>query len=489
MTEPKKLSRRAFLRIFGGMSGAVLLAACGNTPAPGGGAAGGPAGTTAAGAAPAPDAATTPTISSQPPTPPTPAPREAAQGRQTILEIWYPYGGDTAVLLEKYWKAFEDKNPNIGIKAVFAANDLSTNAKLFTAIASGKPPDVTWVDGPQVSEWAARGALEPLDEMIATAGIKPEDYWKPSWDQTVYNGKVWALTYGSDPNFGFFWNKDIFKEAGLDPEKPPQTIMEMTEIGDKIAKVEGGRIDRLGIIPWTVYGAANSMVTWGWAFGGEFYESEAKKITANHPNNAKALDWMVSIAKKYDPTKVSGFVAGFGTGAQHPFLVGKVAMAPLGPWELSNIQRHAPNLNYGITFLPLGPDQTEPSSWVGGWTVGIPKGARNRDAAFQFISWLSHGEEATNIMGSTFTQFPGWKNAPIYETKIKPDPKLKPFYDILVATKHQRPVMPAQAFYMGELAKAVDDSIFGAKSSKQALDEATANTQKELDRVLREGVK
>ncbi len=198
---------------------------------------------------------------------------------------------------------------------------------------------------------------------------------------------------------------------------------------------------------------------------------------------------MASIAEKYDPTKISGFVAGFGTGAQHPFLVGKVAMAPLGPWELSNISKYAPNLNYGITFLPQGPDNAPAhSSWVGGWTIGIPKGAKNKQAAFDFVQWISHSEEATTIMGSDFTQFPGWKNAPYYE-KVQQDPKLKPFYDILVETRHQRPVMPAQAFYMGELAKAVDDSIFGAKSSKQALDEATANTQKELDRVLREGVK
>jgi multiple sugar transport system substrate-binding protein len=413
--------------------------------------------------------------------------REAATGRETTIEVWYPYGGPTAIILEQTWKAFEDSHADIGLKAVYAANDLSTNAKLFTAIASGKPPDVSWVDGPQVSEWAARGALEALDELIAAGGIKPEDYWAPSWTQCVYQGKVWALTYSSDPNFGFFWNKDIFEEAGLDPEKPPETIDEMTEMGETIAKVEGNRIDRLGFIPWNVYGSANSMVTWGWAFGGEFFEPETNKVTADHPNNVKALEWMTSYAEKYDPTKISGFVAGFGTGAQHPFLVGKLAMAPLGPWELTNINQYAPDLNYAITFLPKGPDQTEPSSWVGGWTVGLPKGAPNRDAGFEFASWLTHSPEATTITGESLTQFPGWKDAPIYE-KFQADEQLKPFYDILVETKHQRPVMPAQAFYMGQLATAVDDAIFGKKSPEQALGEATTATQKELERVLAEGV-
>ena len=65
---------------------------------------------------------------------------------------------------------------------------------------------------------------------------------------------------------------------------------------------------------------------------------------------------------------------------------------------------------------------------------------------------------------------------------------LKPFYDILVETRHQRPVMPAQAFYMGALATAVDNAIFGKSTPQEALAEVTTTTQKELDRILKEGV-
>lgn len=425
--------------------------------------------------------------SAQPPPEPTPEVREATSGRETILEIWYPYGGEGSQVLEQYWKAFEDSHPDIGIRAVFAANDLATNAKLFTAIAAGNPPDVTWVDGPQVAEWAARGALEPLDEFIAQAGITEDDFWAPSWRQTIYGAKVWALTFSSDPNFGFFWNKDIFKEAGLDPEKPPQTIEEVDQYNEKLAVVEGNRIERLGIIPWLVYGSANSMFTWGWVFGGEFYDYEAKKVTANNPNVVKALEWMVSYAEKYGPEQISGFMAGFGTGEQHPFIQGKIAMAPLGPWELPNIKKYAPDLNYGITFMPTGPGAEPHQAWVGGWTVGIPAGAKNKEAAFEFIKWLSTSDEATALSGTQVRGFPGYKQSPYYE-KIKDDPELKPFYDILVEAKHQRPVMPAQAFYMGEVARAVDAAIYGEKTPQQALDEATTATQKELDRIIREGV-
>ncbi|MDQ5852821.1 MAG: extracellular solute-binding protein, partial [Chloroflexota bacterium] len=197
MTERNRLSRRAFLRNVGGMTGAILLAGCGNTPAPGTGAA---AGTTAEAGGTAAAAA------GPPPTPvPTPVPERAASAdRKTVIEVWYPYASPN---WEAYWKGFEDSQPDIGIKAVFAANDTTGNAKFFTAVASGRPPDVAWVDGPQVAEWAARGVLEPLDDLVAAAGIKPDDFWTPSWNQCVYNGKVYALTLSSDANFGFYWNK------------------------------------------------------------------------------------------------------------------------------------------------------------------------------------------------------------------------------------------------------------------------------------------
>ncbi len=484
MTERNRLSRRAFLRTVGGMTGAVLLAGCGTTPAPGTGAA---AGTTAA-AGDAAAGSTAAAAGGPPPTPvPTPVPdRAAAAGRETVIEVWYPYPSPN---WEAYWKGFEDSQQDIGIKAVFAANDTTGNAKFFTAVASGKPPDVAWVDGPQVAEWAARGVLEPLDEPIAAAGIKPEDFWTPSWNQCVYNDKVYALTLSSDANFGFYWNKGIFQESGLDPEKPPQTIEEMDQMNEKIAKIEGGRIQRLGFIPWIVYGSSNSMFTWGWVFGGEFYDPEAKKITADHPNNVKALEWMTAFAKKYDPTQISGFIPGLtGPGGETgPFTTRKVAMTPGGPWEIATLKRYAPDLQYGITFMPQGPGAEPHQSWVGGWTVGMPKGARNKEAGFEFLKWITTSEGGTNLIYDPNGNFPGYKKAPVY-AKAQQDPVLKPFYDILVETKHQRPVMPAQAFYAGALARAVDAAIYGQKTPQQALAEATAETQKELDRILKEGV-
>jgi ABC-type glycerol-3-phosphate transport system substrate-binding protein len=260
----------------------------------------------------------------------------------------------------------------------------------------------------------------------------------------------------------------------------------MDEFHAKITKVEGNNIVRMGIIPWTVYGSANSIFTWGWVFGGEFYDPDQEKITGNHPLVVKALEWMVEkYAKKYDITRIAGFQAGFGTGENHPFFVGKTSMAPFGPWELGNIKRYAPNLKYGITFIPAGPPPAQPrQSWVGGWCIGIPQGAKMVDQAWQFLRWAGGTPEGALTLGKTFSNFSGYKKNPWLEIAAK-DKDLASFIEILKEAKHQRPVMPAQAFYMGALQRAVDDALYGRMTPKAALDKATEDTQRELDKILK----
>src|SRR5690606_11766752 len=163
--------------------------------------------------------------------------------------------------------------------------------------------------------------------------------------QNFYKGSIWAITYTSDANFGFFWNKKVFEEAGLDPETPPTTIDELTAMNQQPNITNNDTIARMGVLPWTTYATANSMLTWGWIFGGEFLDPDSNAITADHERNVMALEWMQELAAEVGGfEKVAGFQAGFGTGENHPFFVGKQAMALFGPWELSNIDRFAPDL-------------------------------------------------------------------------------------------------------------------------------------------------
>ncbi|HEY3081194.1 MAG TPA: extracellular solute-binding protein [Chloroflexota bacterium] len=409
--------------------------------------------------------------------------REAA-GRRYVLEVQHPHAGPNLGPRNQQFARFEELNPDIGVRGVWAANDLSTNQKLFTAVAAGTPPHVTWVDGPQVAEWAARGVLADLTVRFMNDRITQDDFWTPSWKQNVWRGKIYAMSHSSDANFGFFWNKTIFEQAGLDPEKPPTTIDQMDEFHQRITRVEGNNIVRMGTIPWTVYGLPNSFFTWGWVWGAQFYDEMSEKLTTNEPLAVRTLDWMVEkYARKHDVSRVLAFQTGFGD--ENPFFAGKTAMAPFGPWEIGEIKRFAPNLKYGIAFLPAGPPPAQPrSSWVGGWSIGLPTGGKLQDQAWTFLHWFGATPEGAQILGQTQSNFSGFKKNPWLETAAK-DRDLAQFVEILKEARHQRPVQPAQGFLMGEIARAVDDAIFGRRAAQEALDQATQNSQKELDKILK----
>ncbi|MDI6826926.1 MAG: ABC transporter substrate-binding protein [Armatimonadota bacterium] len=408
-------------------------------------------------------------------------------GGRVVITVWHPWGGTQAIACEQVIKAFEAAHPKIDVRPLFTVNDLSNNQKFFTSVAAGKPPDVTFVDGPQVAEWAEQGALTPLDDFIKSAGIKAGDYFKPCWLQNQYKGRVWALTYCADPNFAFVWNKAHFREVGLDPEKPPATIEELDYYVEKLTKWrgtgKGRKLVRIGIIPWSQYGAANSMFTWGWAFGASFYDPVTHTITADDERAVKALEWMCSYARKYDVNKISSLEAGFGSAEMNPFYVGKYSMACLHISGVEEIKKYAPNLDYGLGYIPAPPDGEQHSSWVGGWCVAIPKGCRHPKEAWEFIRWTCADPEGTRIVGEKTGLFPGYRKSP-YFAKVRRNPQYGMFLRILEECRHQRPVMPAQAYYMGALQRAVDAAIYGRKSPKQALFDARVETQRELDLVM-----
>ncbi len=414
------------------------------------------------------------------------APREPIQtAGVTQIDVWHPWGGTQADAFRDIAREFEKRHPHIRVRLLYTPNDLSANQKFFTAVAAGMPPDVIMEDGPQVAQWAEQGALSPLTERLRSNGLGEKDYFTPCWNQNFYEGEVWALTYCADPNFGFGWNKKDFRDAGLDPERPPRTLKELDEMAQRLEKSEGGKLRRIGIIPWGQFGYANSLFTWGWAFGGSFYDPETRTVTADHPRIVQALEWMCSYARTYDVNRIGTLQAGFTSQEQNPFYIGKLSMQCLHISSLKDIELYAPkDFEYGVTFLPAPEFGEQRSSWIGGWCMALPKGARNPDAAWEYIRWMTSTPEGTKIVAQKAGLLPGFRRSAYFDPSVKKPPHYETFLAILRETRHQRPVMPAQAYYMSALGRAVDMAIHGLMTPKEALEEARRDTQKELDRIL-----
>lgn len=406
-------------------------------------------------------------------------------GGPVEITVWHPWGSDLGRDLRRLADRFEKGHPHIRVRLVYAPTDLASNQKFFTAIAANKPPDVTFVDGTQDAQWAEWGALTPLDDYIRRDGVRRQDFFEPCWKQAEYKGRVWSLTYGADPNFVFCWNKDAFRRAGLDPERPPRTIAEVDEMARRLTTFDkAGRIQTLGIIPWGQYGSANSVFTWGWAFGADFFDEKTQRVTANDPRAVEALEWMVGYARDLDITRVNASTAGWGGQASNPLITGQLAMQCVHITTLQEIRRYAPDKEFGMAPLPGVPESGElGSSWVGGWSLALPRGCPQPEPAWEFIRWLCATPEGTTAVYEETATLPGYRVSPIYR-RIAEDPELGLFVKILRDAKHQRPTMPAQAYMMGALDRAVEAALYGKLTPQQALDRATDETQRELDLIL-----
>ncbi|MCX5682910.1 MAG: extracellular solute-binding protein [Planctomycetota bacterium] len=135
-------------------------------------------------------------------------PDYSGDGTRTVLGIWHPWGGPNLECFDQSVGAFTASHPKIACELLYVPNDMANNQKFYTAVVGNCAPEVIYVDGPQVAEWAERGLLTDLGPLLAEFGRDPgkfsEEFFEPCWRQCVYKGKVWAITFCADPNFAFF---------------------------------------------------------------------------------------------------------------------------------------------------------------------------------------------------------------------------------------------------------------------------------------------
>jgi multiple sugar transport system substrate-binding protein len=411
----------------------------------------------------------------------------------TVLQFWHPWTGQYAEDLAEVIAEFNRTHPRIQVNALFMPTGAGENMKFFVSVAGGVPPDVVFVDGAQVASWAAMGVLRPLNDLMAETGVSRDDYFEPSWRQCEYNGKAWAIPAAADPNFALVWNKHFFRQAGLDPERPPRTIQELEDYALKLTVFDKkGEIERLGFLPTFVPHGSIAVLTWGWAFGAKFYDERTQQFTCDDPHAIEALKWILHMQKLYGgQERILNFESGFGFSAQEPFIQRDLAMSIAYIAYAQDILRFAPDLEFGIGPMPVKQGVTPGSEWIGGWTMAIPYGTRGHEKqAFELIRWMCADKVGTRYMGKTMKLLPAFRKSPFFEKDIEEgrpdDPEvrvLKAFYEILQRAKRVRPVTPVSAYYMSELMRALGRARNGSLTPEQALKEAREKVTEEWLKV------
>ncbi|WP_255452141.1 ABC-type glycerol-3-phosphate transport system, periplasmic component [Sporosarcina sp. ANT_H38] len=399
--------------------------------------------------------------------------KDNSEEKDTIT-FWHPYGSESGDAIAAVIEEFEKQNSTIKVNAVYIANQgEGQNEKLLTAIAGGNPPDVAYFDRFEINSWASQGSLEDLTAMAEEAEITKDRYYPFAWEEASYDGKLYGIPTTTDARL-VYYNKDHFKEAGLDPENLPKTIEELERAAEKLTIKNGKRFERIGFIPWYSQGW---FYGWGWSFGGSFYDEETNTPTANDPKNVEALEWITDFAQKYDVEDISGFTDSQGAGAMDPFLTEQISMKIDGNFGVANIEKFKPDLNYGVFPIPT-PSGTNHATWSGGWSVVMPKGTKNKEAAWEFLEFFG-GEVAQKIYNEIYTSF-SVIDSVNDEIGYKEDPIFKQFIDILPES-NSRPVMTEGSLYWNELATAVENSIRGIGTPEENLIKVNEKVSKALD--------
>jgi multiple sugar transport system substrate-binding protein len=253
--------------------------------------------------------------------------------------------------------------------------------KLATGVQAGDVPDLVSFDLIYMPDFMKAGFLTDL-----TADLKGNPNYasvaQAYKDIATYEGKVYGAGFTPDVSI-LVWNKDLFKKAGLDPDKPPQTVAEIHEDAKKIRALGSDTYGFYfsGACPGcNIFATSPMMVAAG-----------SKMLPANGNDDALTGDGVKDVLEAFKAMWSEGLVpksAQTDNGANFTgeFKTGKIGIQGTGGFLLSELKKDVPNLNFGVAFLP-GVKEGQVSSFVGGDVVAIPVGSKHVSLAKQFIAW------------------------------------------------------------------------------------------------------
>ena len=315
---------------------------------------------------------------------------------KTELTIWSPADKQA---IETWWEEkiaeWNEANPDIQVKreAIDRSDSYAYDNKIATAQTSNDLPDIFFVDGPQVSYYAANGITVPLDDYFTEED--KADFVDSAITQNTYDGKLYAIG-ATESSVAFYYNKDYLKECGVDVEdldsrtvENPITWSEFAEIAEKCTTDEyvGAHIimDHGEGLPYALEPMYLS--------AGKDYISEDGKEADGYVNSEEAV-------------KTTSFLAdmiakGYANiePIQDEFLNGACATMIGGSWDVSLLEESA-EFDWGVTYYPVNDDTKEAVSPCGDWSAAVSKDCENVDAAGQFLSWLMNTDNVAKLRSS-----------------------------------------------------------------------------------------
>jgi multiple sugar transport system substrate-binding protein len=413
-----------------------------------------------------------------------PAVLRLAQQPKTVT-MWTSFTGEVEVsAIQAIADDFNKSQSEAAVEVVQVPSQSESDVtKLMTAVRGGVGPDVYLFNRPFASQRAADGVLQDLTPFLEGSDISGE-YLEFAFKECQFQDQLFALPFDTDAR-ALYYRKDILQEVGidaaeLDPANGPVTVARIREMAGKIDKKDAnGAYTRMGFVPWFAQGWH---YTWGYDFGGSFYSPEECKITATNEGVVAGLNYLYEEAAALGPEQAQAFMSSVNRPdappAQNPFITGAIAFMVSGDWEIANMKRYAPDVDYGITYIPVPKEGDNPSSWSAGFSLVMPQGAKEPEAAFQFMRHMG-GEAGQRIYTKATQHFPTIK-ALLEEKDLYDERHL--FFNEILKFSTSLPTVPVGALLWDELTTAQEKVTLNQATAEDALNQVQSRVQQQMDR-------
>jgi sn-glycerol 3-phosphate transport system substrate-binding protein len=407
------------------------------------------------------------------------APAALAQA-PTEISFYYPVavGGPITKLIDEYATEFTKDNPGIKVTPIYAGSYQDTIVKALTAHKAGNPPVTSVLLSTDMFTLIDEDAIVPIDVFVKT----PEDrawlgsFYKAFMLNSQSGGKTWGIPFQRS-TMVLYWNKELFKAAGLDPNKPPASWAEMRDMAAKLTvKDASGKVTQYGVqIPssgfpyWLFQGLAIQN-------GVSMANDAGNAVKFDDPGVIEALQYWVDLAKT--GVHPPGIVE-WGTTPKD-FFEKKVAMMWTTTGNLTNVRNNA-KFEFGVAMLPAGKKRGSPT---GGGNFYISKKATpaQQEAAFRFAKWMTQPERAAKW--SMDTGYVAVSEAAYNTAALK---KYGSEFPPALVARDQLPFALAELSTHDNqrVTKALNDGLQAALTGTKTPAQAMKDAQAEADRLLR----
>jgi sn-glycerol 3-phosphate transport system substrate-binding protein len=316
-----------------------------------------------------------------------------ASAQAVELQFYFPVavGGTAAETIQSLTDEYVAANPDVTIDAVYSGSYQDTIAKVITASRGGTPPQLSVALSADMFTLIDEDLIVPFDDFIKTDEDKAwlEGFYPAFMENSQTGGKTYGIPFQRSTPV-MYWNKEAFKEAGLDPEKAPATWEEMVEFGKKLTKKDangnvtqwGVRIPSSGFPYWLFQGLTteNDVI---------LANSDGNKTNFDDPKVVEALQYMVDLSTKHGVME-PGIVEWGAT--PKAFFERQTAIMWTTTGNLTNVRTNAP-FDFGVAMLPANKRRGAPT---GGGNFYLFKGASEEQlaAAVKFVQWITAPEQA-----------------------------------------------------------------------------------------------